>query len=84
MGTNSDPDIENIVRVYIQLYLLQSFLERVVCFSTLSEVAKNIVQRYGGLSAVLHRSVDRFPQPTKGSWSQWLFKSQARPRHGRE
>ncbi len=67
MGMNSGPDIENIVRVYIQLYLLQSFLERVGCFSTLAEVAKNIVQRYGGLSAVLHRPVDGLPQPTKGS-----------------
>lgn len=78
MGMDLGPDIENVVRIYFQLYLLQSFLERVGGFSTLAEIAKNIIQRYGGLTAVLHRPVDGFPQASKGSWSQWLFKSQAR------
>ncbi len=67
MGMNSGPDIENVVRVHVQLYLLQSFLERIGDFSTLAEAAKNIVQRYGGLPAVLHRPIDGLPQPTKGS-----------------
>ena len=67
MGMDSGPDIENVVRVHVQLYLLQSFLESIGDFSTLAEVTKNIVQRYGGLSAVLHRPINGLQQPTKGS-----------------
>lgn len=78
---NLGPNVDDIVRVHFQLYLLQSFLERVGGFPTLAEVTKDFFQRYGGLFAVLHRTVDGLPQPTKASKSQWLFESQARPRY---
>ena len=84
MGMDLGPDIDYVVRVHFQLYLLQSFLERAGGFSTLTKAAKNVVQRYGGLSAVLHRPVDGLPQPTKGSQSQWLCKSQMRRKNERE
>ena len=78
MGMDLGSDVDDVVRVQFQLYLLQGFLEWVGDFSTIAEVTENIVQRHGGLSAVLHRPVDRFPQPTKGSLCQCLFESQAR------
>ena len=67
MGMKLGPDIENVVRVDFQLNLLQSFFERAGSFSTIAEIAKNIIQRYGGLSTILHRPIDGLPQPAKGS-----------------
>lgn len=78
MGMNLGPDVDDIVRVQFQLYLLQGFLEWVGVFSTIPEVTENIIQRHSGISAVLYRPVDGLPQPTKGSLCQWLFESQAR------
>ena len=58
---NLGPDVDNVVRVQFQLYLLQGFLEWVGDFPTIAEVTKNLVQHHGGLSAVLDRPVDGLP-----------------------
>ena len=58
MSVNLGPDVDDVVRVQFQLYVLQGFLEWVGDFSTIAEVAKNLVQRYGSPSAVLGRLVD--------------------------
>ena len=78
---NLGPDVDDVVRVQFQLYLLQGFFEWVGDFSTIAKVTENTVQRHGGLSAALHRPVDGFPNQLRDLCVSGSSNHKRGPRH---